>query len=93
MKTTHLEALGWISVKNRLPKHGALKILITNGKYACVSKARILIAFPDVATHWMPIAQKKRQVARHMSERLLKELGNRISDDMILMAEVQPTKD
>jgi hypothetical protein len=53
----NLESLGWIPVKARLPKSGLAQILITNGKFACVSKARILVAHPDVATHWMPLAR------------------------------------
>ena len=53
----NLESLGWIPVKSRLPKSGLAQILITNGKFACVSKARILVAHPDVATHWMPLAR------------------------------------
>lgn len=53
----NLESLGWIPVKASLPKSGLAQILITNGKFACVSKARILVAHPDVATHWMPLAR------------------------------------
>lgn len=53
----NLESLGWIPVKSRLPKSIHNMILITNGKYACVSRARILVAHPDVATHWMPLAR------------------------------------
>jgi len=47
----NFESLGWIPVKSRLPKSGLTQILITNGKFAYVSKARILVIHPDVATH------------------------------------------
>ena len=53
----NLESYGWVPVKSRLPKSGLAQILITNGKFACVSKARILVAHPDIATHWMPLAR------------------------------------
>ena len=53
----NLDSLGWIPVNSRLPQSAHVKVLITNGKFACVSKARILVAHPDVATHWMPLAR------------------------------------
>ena len=57
MSKYDLDSLGWIPVKSRLPQSALVKVLITNGKYVCVSKARILVAHPDVATHWMPLAR------------------------------------
>ena len=59
MSNRNLESLGWVPVQSRLPKSGSTQVLITNGRYVCVSKARILIAHPDVATHWMPITIRK----------------------------------
>lgn len=52
----NLDSLGWIPVKSRLPQSAHVKVLITDGKFVCVSKAQILVAHPDVATHWMPLA-------------------------------------
>ena len=57
MSKYDLNSLGWIPVKSRLPQTTHVKVLITNGKYVCVSKARILVAHPDVATHWMPLTR------------------------------------
>lgn len=57
MSKYDLNSLGWIPVKSRLPQSAHVKILITNGEFVCVSKARILVAHPDVATHWMPLAR------------------------------------
>lgn len=57
MSKYDLNSLGWIPVKSRLPQCAHVKVLITNGKFVCVSRARILVAHPDVATHWMPLAQ------------------------------------
>ena len=57
MSKYDLNSLGWIPVKSRLPQSVHVKVLITNGKFVCVSKARILVAHPDVATHWMPLAR------------------------------------
>ena len=59
MSNRNLESLGWVPVQSRLPKSGNVQVLITNGRYVCVSKARILVAHPDVATHWMPIMIRK----------------------------------
>jgi len=55
MNNSNLEQQGWIPVRRRLPKSGHAMVLITNGKFVSVSRARILAAFPDVATHWMPV--------------------------------------
>lgn len=88
MNKTNPESLGWISVKKRLPKHAWVQVLITNGKYVCVSRARILVAHPDVATHWMPLARTKAQPQEsHIDhDAILKALGDRISDEMIMNA-------
>ena len=59
MSNRNLESLGWVPVQSKLPKSGNVQVLITNGRYVCVSKARILVAHPDVATHWMPITIRK----------------------------------
>ena len=59
MSNRNLESLGWVHVQSKLPKSGNSQVLITNGRYVCVSKARILVAHPDVATHWMPITIRK----------------------------------
>lgn len=59
MSNRNLESLGWVPVQSRLPQSGNIQVLITNGRYVCVSKARILVAHPDVATHWMPITIRK----------------------------------
>lgn len=64
MSNRNLESLGWVPVQSRLPKSGNVQVLITNGRYVCVSGSRILVAHPDVATHWMPITiRKARQQA------------------------------
>lgn len=59
MRNRRLESLGWVPVQSKLPKSGNSQVLITNGRYVCVSKARILVVHPDVATHWMPITVRK----------------------------------
>lgn len=88
MKKMNPESLGWISVKKRLPKHAWVRILITNGKYVSVSRARILVAYPDVATHWMPLTSRKVKDGTQAADReaLVRELGDRLSDEMLIKA-------